>query len=748
MFDLINNILIIVVGIYAFLTYLMIKRGKNKKISISYSFVLVSVIFWTTSMILYRSSTPESSVFFVKLLYVTASFTASTFYIFSHIFPKGNFPSITKNLVSILLNIAIIILIIYPNIIIVDVLSPPGSEKVIIWGTWYFLFVLYIVGFFSCGLISLLRKFLKSVGIEKLQILYVFLGYLLGSTFAMFTNLFMVWWGDFRFNWLGQVFSLIMVGFTVYTIIRFRLLGIKLLMSKIYIFFILSVCIYTLFQLLILVHNTMLFANINNVEVIAIEYLIAIFTAIALLPIINYLQKSSEYLFFRGQNHSGIIKLLSTKLSGIIDIKQVISIIDSELKKIVGADDVRIVYTSAKSKNNFKNEAHVELYVAKKTGLKREAIPSNNEIFAHIIKHKSVIVQGEVEQSNVDKKLLKELKNYNAQIVAPMIARKRIIGAIILDQKVTQNAYTKEDIDYIEIISSQAAIAIDNARLYKEIKDFNTRLKQEVARATKNLQATNDELKTVNEKLVVAYEKLHKLDRAKSEFLSIASHQLRTPLTSIKGFTSLILEGTYGKVSKDVRKVLEKVFLSNERLIRLVEDLLNITRIESGKFVFELKKQDITALVKEVIESFSVPAKTKDIKINLKITGRKTPKFYFDKNKIREVLSNFIDNSLKYSEKGPIDVEISNKKDLIRITVSDKGLGIPKGELDYIFDKFQRGKGVNQVHTEGVGLGLYVCKKIIEAHKGKIWAESDGLGKGSSFIFELQKKVTPKDLAK
>lgn len=288
-----------------------------------------------------------------------------------------------------------------------------------------------------------------------------------------------------------------------------------------------------------------------------------------------------------------------------------------------------------------------------------------------------------------------------------------------------------------------------------------------LVRSVKDEIRKKKELADVAKKLKVAHEEMRQLDRAKSEFVSIASHQLRTPLTSIKGFISLILEGSYGRTTKAVREVLEKVYVSNERLIRLVEDLLNISRIESGQLVFKFEKNDIQKTVSDIVESMIFSAQNKNLKLSFKVPRKPTNQFIFDKDKIREVVMNLIDNAIKYTKKGEISVvvkeavrsddsveiksdneikigkKINSPGNFVQIIVSDTGIGIKPGEEGYIFEKFQRGRDINRVHTEGIGLGLYVAERIVQAHKGRIWAESDGLGKGSRFIVELDKNFVP-----
>jgi len=247
-----------------------------------------------------------------------------------------------------------------------------------------------------------------------------------------------------------------------------------------------------------------------------------------------------------------------------------------------------------------------------------------------------------------------------------------------------------------------------------------------------------DELQDMADRLAQANDQLRKLDNAKTEFISIASHQLRTPLTSIKGFISLVIEGSYGQVSDSVRDALTKVYASSERLIKLVEDLLNVSRIESGRMQFVFDKASIEDLVKELYDNFILVAKNKKLYLDLKIPKEKMTEVVMDSSKIHEVVSNLIDNALKYTERGGVIIKAEEIGDMaIRITVSDTGIGVPAEEIQNLFKKFSRGKDTGRLHVGGTGLGLYVGKNIIDAHHGRIWVESDGEGRGSSFIIEL-----------
>lgn len=249
-----------------------------------------------------------------------------------------------------------------------------------------------------------------------------------------------------------------------------------------------------------------------------------------------------------------------------------------------------------------------------------------------------------------------------------------------------------------------------------------------------------EELQTMADRLAVANDQLRKLDSSKSEFISIASHQLRTPLTAIKGFVSLLLEGSYGAVPSAISDVLNKIYTSNERIIQLVENLLSISRIESGKIQYEYAEVKVEDMLSELRDTFMISAKKKDLKLVFPKPKSTLPLTWVDRQKSLEVISNLIDNALKYTSSGSVSVRAESVAGAVRVSISDTGIGMSADTMPYLFVKFSRGKDVGRLHANGTGLGLYVGKQMIEAQGGRIWAESEGEGKGSTFFVDLPVK--------
>jgi len=231
-------------------------------------------------------------------------------------------------------------------------------------------------------------------------------------------------------------------------------------------------------------------------------------------------------------------------------------------------------------------------------------------------------------------------------------------------------------------------------------------------------------------------EELERISRAKTEFISITSHQLRTPLTVIKGYLSMILEGVYGEVSEKVKKVLENIYLANERLIKLVNSFLNVSKIELGKLELELERADISEIVESVVREMEIAAKEKNLYLKFE-KPKEVPKILIDKEKIREIILNLVDNAIKYTQRGGVEVKLQILNNRLQIVVADTGEGLTKEEKEKLFESFSRGSAGQKYWVGGAGIGLYVAKKIVELHQGKIWVESEGRGKGSKFYVEL-----------
>lgn len=303
------------------------------------------------------------------------------------------------------------------------------------------------------------------------------------------------------------------------------------------------------------------------------------------------------------------------------------------------------------------------------------------------------------------------------------------IGEIFLGPRRSGDPYTTQDMQLLEIMANELVIAIQNALRFEEIGKFNVTLQTKIDDATRELRRTN--------------KKLEALDEAKDEFISMASHQLRTPLTSVKGYLSMVLEGDAGKLNDQQKKLLDQAFISSQRMVFLIADLLNVSRLKTGKFLIETKPTKLDEVVQQEVDQLKETAEGR----GLKLTYRKPDAFpilMLDETKIRQVIMNFMDNAIYYTPSGGnIEVFLKNSSQAVEFTVVDNGLGVPKSEQQHLFTKFYRAVNARKARPDGTGLGLFMAKKVVVAQNGAIIFKSQE-GKGSTFGFSFAKaKLKP-----
>jgi signal transduction histidine kinase len=230
---------------------------------------------------------------------------------------------------------------------------------------------------------------------------------------------------------------------------------------------------------------------------------------------------------------------------------------------------------------------------------------------------------------------------------------------------------------------------------------------------------------------------LQRSDDAKTEFMSIVSHQLRTPLNAIAGYLSLLLEGMYGNLDAQKREPVERLYRSNQRLIHLVKDLLGVSRIQMGRIEMEMEEVDLCRLITGVVKELTPAAEDKGIELSATCPEAGVPAFSGDTNKLRDSVLNLVDNAIRYTSEGGVSVSLQREGDDVLVRVRDTGPGVHEDEMNALFESFQRGVVGRREWAEGTGLGLYIAQQFVAMHGGKIWAESAGQDKGSTFYIRL-----------
>ena len=298
-------------------------------------------------------------------------------------------------------------------------------------------------------------------------------------------------------------------------------------------------------------------------------------------------------------------------------------------------------------------------------------------------------------------------------VLTKLLARQRLVGLMVIGFTPTAGNLTERSQALIDRLSEAVGVALDNELL----ADENQRVLQQLQKTNKKLRA---------------------LDETKDDFISMASHQLRTPLTSVKGYVSLVMDGDAGNITKTQRKLLSQAFGASQRMVDLVADLLNVSRLKTGKFVLELKATNLAETVSEEMGRLQEIAASR----NLMLTYNKPknfPTLTLDELKIRQVIMNFIDNAIWYTPSGGhITVNLTDKPEAIELTVVDDGIGVPEAEKPHLFTKFYRAPNAQKARPDGTGIGLYLAKEVISAQGGSLIFKSEE-GKGSTFGFRFEK---------
>lgn len=257
---------------------------------------------------------------------------------------------------------------------------------------------------------------------------------------------------------------------------------------------------------------------------------------------------------------------------------------------------------------------------------------------------------------------------------------------------------------------------------------------------TKEVHEFANSINDMIQNLQLSKEHEERVERMKSEFVSLAAHQLRTPLSQAKWTLQLLEDEDLGQLSSEQKDMISKLAASNNNMIGLVNDLLNVAKIEEGKYAFRSSKMQLENLVSLVLQSSQDRAVRRGIKLSAELSRPWSKPVLGDPEKIQLVIQNLVDNAIKYTKRqGFVKVRVLSGKKEAEVQVQDNGLGIPKNQQDLVFEKFFRGKNVRAVETEGTGLGLFLARNIVQAHKGKIWFESQE-GRGTTFHFSIPYK--------
>lgn len=312
-------------------------------------------------------------------------------------------------------------------------------------------------------------------------------------------------------------------------------------------------------------------------------------------------------------------------------------------------------------------------------------------------------------------------------ISVPLKVKNRIIGALTVD-RLQDNALNEEDLDVMVTVANALAVALDHAWAYRKVEQLNADLEEKVRVRTAELESANEQLKELN--------------RVKSMFVSVVSHELRTPMTAIRVYVENMLDGLTGSLNTNQSRYLDRILFNVDRLTRLSTDLLDLSRIESGKVELRLERFLLDDILSDIVEGFRHSLNEKSITLDISSINEEIA-IHADRDKIAQILTNFLSNAIKFTPvSGKIQILTKVQPDgYLHIHIADTGCGISPEELPKVFEKFFRGESTPS-GVRGAGLGLAIVKNLVELHGGTVGVESS-VGQGSTFFFTVPRSLVP-----
>jgi len=357
-------------------------------------------------------------------------------------------------------------------------------------------------------------------------------------------------------------------------------------------------------------------------------------------------------------------------------------------------------------------------------GFEEEALESavnlGQESYINLIANEKTLSSISMDKLSRDK--TNQSYKINSFVIAPILPKEGDKGFLFVATENADTLITEGDEELLTILANQLGQALENARLFEK-----------TWRAQQGLE---DRVKERTHELTLALEEVKKVSKRKTDFISSVSHELRTPLTSIKGYASILLAGKLGKLEPQAQERLDKINRHSDELVHLVNDLLDISRIEAGKMIMKQEQQNLKNIAGQAVDLLSGQLKEKLIELTLDIPAD-ADRVFVDQSQIERVFINIIGNAIKFTpQKGKITIRARKVDNAAQVDIADTGCGIPPEAQEAIFEEFYRVDNPINQQVRGTGLGLTLVKYIIEAHKGKIWVKS-GPGQGSTFSFIL-----------
>lgn len=702
---LLANITVFLLGIFT------LSKNIRSATNILFAVLCSALIGWTTAnyFSLYLTD-PEEIFLSIRFVFLFVVLQNTAFFLFVNIFPSAK-STLNPAKVKVFLLLSFVVGAIAFTGLVFKGYSYQNEQLSLLASPLIAAFIAHAAFSIGWGIKSLISRYKRSSDVLRNQLLFLITASVILLVVVPLTNFVLpIAFKNSTFVAFSPIYTAFFAFIIAYAVIRQKLFDIRLVVARSVAYILVVATLGLLGSLLFFTASELVFGEAirRGSAGQALNVLLAVLLALSFQPLKRFFDKVTNRLFYRDAYDSqAVLNNVNTLLTQEIDLKVIthkgLTIICQSLRidrgYFVVMDDGKVYDTAF-----YGNVKGHEIPVAE--------LASFNEL----------LVADEYSSG----KAAEVLKKYDYSIGLKLATQDEVVGFIFLSLKQSGNIYTQQDIRLLSIIGPEMAIGVQNARAFQEISQFNITLQKRIEEATRELQTANTRLK--------------ELDKAKDEFISMASHQLRTPLTAIKGYLSMVLEGDVGPVQANEKPMLKRAFDSAQKMVYLIGDMLNVSRIQSGKFIIENKPTNLAEVAEGEIAQLSETAQNRKVKL-IYNKPASFPTLMLDENKIRQVIMNFVDNAVYYTPAGgTVTAEVHETPTTVDFTVKDTGVGVPKEVQSHLFAKFYRASNARKIRPDGTGLGLFTAKKVIDAQGGTILFQSEE-GKGSTFGFRFSKPV-------
>lgn len=701
---------------------------KNRTNSINYSFAVITILagVWTSFPFISSIFIGKDNValFSVRFIHTFAVFVPTSFlYLLIHLLQDTTIrpkPGVLKT--SLLISLFFALTTFHPTFITELRLKP--SIYAIQPGLFYHLFALYFV--FMCGytFYKFYQGYLGASGSKKIQFKYIMLAF--GSAYT----------GGF-FHLIANYFhvepiphDLFLIAFPTliaYAIIRHRLMDIRTAIHKTAMWLALSSTI----ALPVAVFFFIAHSWLKDLTAPQLSFLAAALVLL-LIPYGRFIQPRVDHLFQRRQyNMQEILKGMVHELAALKDLDGLIGKIASTIQEALYVSKITLFLWDDKEQ---------QFKAVKGMAAEGEAPITPDHPFLSWMKEQDRVIEwDEIEMDPKHESIrafaMSYFKKFDAKIALPLTHDGKLIGLINLGDKDNLKPFSEMDVEFLSTLRAEASIALSNSLLYDDVSKMSEELRQWANELERKVEERTRELAESKRQIEESYQKLQDLDQIKSKFFANISHELRTPITLILAPTEMMLSRNLGKLTKDQEKYLTIMQTNSLRLLKLINNLLDLAKVDAGKMELYYNRADFSKYVNGVVFSVSPMAEKKSLALRFS-SDEIIPEFFFDADKIEKVILNLVFNALKFTEKGEINVSCSQQENEVLVKVSDTGIGIPKEHMPKLFSRFSQADSSASRKYEGTGIGLALARELVELHHGKIWAESEE-GRGTTFFFSI-----------